>query len=63
MRVLIAPNSFLVLAANSAAFAAAYGATKPVFDTYSGTLQTDGEALSLVQPGTNGARSRDRVIS
>ena len=52
---LIAPNSFLVLAANAPAFAAAYGATKPVFDTFSGTLQTDGETLSLVQPGTNSA--------
>ena len=46
----IAPNSYLVLAANSVAFAAAYGATHPVFDTFSGTLQP-GQILSLVQPG------------
>ena len=50
---LIAPNSFLVLVANAPAFAAAYGATKPVFGIFSGTLQTDGETLSLVQPGIN----------
>jgi hypothetical protein len=52
---LIAPDNFLVLSANRVAFAAAFGATNPVFDTFSGTLQTDGETLSLVQPGTNAA--------
>src|SRR5581483_4202135 len=50
----IGPNAFLVLAANRAAFAAAYGATVPVFDTFGGVLQTNGETLSLLQPGTNG---------
>ena len=43
---LIGPNSFLVLAANRADFAAAYGATNPVFDIFDGTLQADGETLS-----------------
>ena len=47
----IAPNSFLVLAANRADFAGAYGATNLVFDTFTGTLQTSGETLSLIQPG------------
>ena len=51
---LIGTNSFLVLAANRAAFAAAYGATNLVFDTFSGTLQP-GELLSLIQPGSNGS--------
>jgi hypothetical protein len=51
----IAPNSFLLLAANRADFAAAYGPTNVVFDTWPGTLQTDGETLSLVKPGTNSA--------
>jgi hypothetical protein len=51
---LIGTNSFLVLAANRAAFAAAYGATNPVFDTFSGTFQP-GEVLSLIQPGSNGS--------
>ncbi|HTY87054.1 MAG TPA: lamin tail domain-containing protein, partial [Candidatus Acidoferrum sp.] len=45
---LIGPRRFLVLAANPAAFAAAYGATVPVFDTFGGTLPTNGETLSLV---------------
>ncbi|HXC98006.1 MAG TPA: lamin tail domain-containing protein [Verrucomicrobiae bacterium] len=49
----IAPSSYLVLAANGVAFAAAYGATYPVFDTFSGTLQP-GQLLSLVQPGSGG---------
>lgn len=49
------PRSFLVLAANRAAFAAAYGATNPVFDVFSGSLQNNGETLALIQPGTNAA--------
>ncbi len=52
---LLAPNSFLVLAANRADFAVAYGSTNLVFDTFDGTLQPDGETLSLVKPGTNSA--------
>jgi hypothetical protein len=43
----IAPTNFLVLAANNAAFAAAYGATNPVFDTFSGTWSANGETLTL----------------
>ena len=58
---LIAPNAFLVLAANPVAFAAAYGATNPVFDTYTGTLQRDGETLWLWPPGTNAAS--DAVVA
>jgi hypothetical protein len=45
---IIGPRNFLVLAANTAAFAAAYGATLPVYDVFNGTLQTNGETLSLV---------------
>jgi hypothetical protein len=44
---LIGPGNFLVLAANAAAFAAAYGATNPVFDTFSDTLPANG-TLALV---------------
>jgi hypothetical protein len=51
----IAPNSFLLLAANREDFAAAYGATNLVFDTFDGTLQPTGETLTLVMPGTNSA--------
>ena len=48
----LAPTNFLVLAANRASFAAAYGATSQVFDTFSGTLSPNGETLALIQPGT-----------
>jgi len=57
----LGPNRFLLLAANRADFAAAYGGSIPVFDTFAATLQTDGETLALVQPGTNSAD--DRVVS
>ena len=43
----LAPTNYLVLAANGADFAAAYGATNPVFDTFSGTLSPNGETLTL----------------
>ena len=39
---ILAPTNYLVLAANGAAFAAAYGATNPVFDIFSGTLPPSG---------------------
>ncbi|HVV73635.1 MAG TPA: lamin tail domain-containing protein, partial [Verrucomicrobiae bacterium] len=52
---LIGPNQFLVLAANRAEFAAAYGSTNIVYDSFGGKLQTDGETLTLLAPGTNGA--------
>ncbi len=45
----IAPNGFLVLAANAQAFAGAYGATNFVFDTFSGNL-APGQWLRLEQP-------------
>ena len=46
---LLPPLGFLVLAANAPAFAAAYGATKSVFDTFNATL-SPGQLLSLEQP-------------
>jgi regulation of enolase protein 1 (concanavalin A-like superfamily) len=52
----IAPNSFLVLAANAPAYASAYGATNAPFDIFSGVLPPDGEtmiSLSKPQNGTN----------
>ncbi len=57
----IAPHGFLVLAANPSAYAAAYGGDFPPFDTFTGTLQPNGETLSLVQPGGNGAN--DLVVT
>jgi len=53
---IIGPTNFLALAANGVAFAAAYGATIPVFDTFSGALQA-GQILSLVQPEGNGTNN------
>jgi hypothetical protein len=46
---LLPPLGFLVLAANIPAFAAAYGATNLVFDTFNATL-APGQLLSLEQP-------------
>ena len=45
---LISPGSFIVLAANRAAYAAAYGATVPLFDTFPGTLDPNGGLLTLL---------------
>lgn len=45
----IGPTNYLVLAGNGAAFAAAYGATNPVFDLFSGALQPP-QTLALLQP-------------
>ena len=38
---ILGPTNYLVLAANRAAFAAAYGATNPVFDIFGGTLSAE----------------------
>ena len=57
----LAPQSFLLLVKSRTVFAASYGGLTPVFDEFSGTLQTDGETLSLIQPGTNGDVVVDRV--
>jgi len=42
------PGGFLLLAANRAAYAAAYGATVPLFDTFPGTLDPHGGLLTLL---------------
>lgn len=57
----IGPRGYLILTADRPSFAGAYGALIPVFDTYAGSLQGDGETLSLVRPGTNAAT--DLVVS
>jgi hypothetical protein len=48
----IPPQSYLVLAKSRVIFAATYGGLVPVFDTFTGSLQTDGETLSLLQPAS-----------
>ena len=45
---LISPGGFLVLAANRGAYAAAYGATVPLFDTFPGALDPKGGLLTLL---------------
>jgi len=52
---LLAPQGFLVLAKSRPVFAATYGGLTSVFDEFTGTLQTDGETLTLIQPDTNTA--------
>ena len=47
----LAPGGFWVLANNSSAFAAAYGATNLVSGQYAGTLQP-GQLLTLLQPAS-----------
>ncbi len=58
---LLAPDQYLVLAASRSAYAAAYGATNAVFDYFGGALQTGGETLTLLIPGTNAAT--DQVVA
>jgi hypothetical protein len=48
---LIAPQTHLVLTRNRVAFNAAYGVNAVAFDEYDGNLQSDGETLTLLQPG------------
>ena len=52
----IAPRGFIVLAKNRATFTAAYGAGISVFDEFSGSLQSNGETLSLIKPGATPAQ-------
>ena len=47
----IQPRTYLVLAKDRFAFAAAYGGSVRVFDQFSGNLQADGETLTLIKPG------------
>ena len=52
---LIRPGAYLVVAKDRGAFLAAYGNSVPIAGEFQGNLDSDGETLSLVQPGTNGA--------
>ncbi len=47
----LAPRGYFTLAKNRTAFDTAYGSSIMVFDEYSGSLQSDGETLSLLKPG------------
>jgi hypothetical protein len=48
---LLPPGRFLLLAKSSVVFAATYNALVPVFGTFDGNLQGNGETLSLIKPG------------
>lgn len=48
----LAPRSFLVLVQDRTAAAMAYGTNFVVFDAFNGSLQADGETLTLLQPGS-----------
>lgn len=50
----IPANGYLVLAADAAGFAAAYGSAIPVFGTFPGTLSNEGEYLALICPDPAG---------
>ena len=52
---IIPASGYLVLVADRAGFAAAYGAAIIVFDQYPGTLDNGGERLQLVRPGATPA--------
>jgi len=47
----MSPRTFLVLAKDRLAFAAAYGTNVVPFDVFGGNLQANGETLTLVKPG------------
>jgi len=47
----IGPRQFLLLVKNRVPFIAAFGATTPIYDQFGGALQSDGETISLIQPG------------
>ena len=53
---ILGPTNYVVLAQNHAAFARAYGATNPVFDLFTGTLQPP-QLLTLIQPDGAGTTS------
>ena len=50
----IPPGAYWVLVRDRTLFATAYGATVPVFDVFSGSLDNNGERLALLQPSASG---------
>jgi hypothetical protein len=52
---IITNGQYLVLVKNRSAFSAAYGGTVVAFDSFDGSLDLDGETLTLIKPSTNGA--------
>ncbi len=58
---MLAPSSFLTLATDSRAYSALYGGTNIVFDIFTGTLDSNGETLSLLAYLGNQTSVVDRV--
>ena len=56
----IGPRAYLVLAADRSSFAAEYGAGISVFGTFSGNFSTNGETITLIQPGPT--RAQDVIV-
>lgn len=50
---IISANSYIILARDRGAFAAAYGASIPVFDEFPGSVDNGGEHLALMKPGSS----------
>ncbi|HMJ88430.1 MAG TPA: lamin tail domain-containing protein, partial [Candidatus Acidoferrum sp.] len=48
----IAPRSFLLIVKDRTSFANTYGGSLPVFGVYEGSLQSPGERISLIKPGS-----------
>jgi len=57
----IAPGGFLVVAADAEAFGDAFGFTVPLAGVFAGTLDTEGEALSLLAPPTTPGAGETQV--
>jgi Lamin Tail Domain/Putative Ig domain len=51
----ITNGQYIVLAENLAAFGTVYGSSLPVAGVYDGVLDVDGETLTLIEPGSEGA--------
>ena len=58
---ILAAGGYLVLANDRAAFASAYGPSIPVFGVFPGSLDNDGERLSLVRPDPTGGTNETIV--
>ncbi|MGC8887034.1 MAG: lamin tail domain-containing protein, partial [Verrucomicrobiia bacterium] len=54
--VFLPPKSYILVVKNKSAFTSTYGSTLPIAGEFSGSLQTDGETLTLLRPvsGENG---------
>lgn len=51
---ILAPGAYLVLVGDRPGFEAVYGRNVPIFDTFSGSLDNDGERLALIRPSLGG---------